>query len=185
MQMNVARIVGLMALISSTPVLATSPGNIVSCTTNSFDCSPTSNVVQDGAEFDLVTGFFDFVLHVDFSQDLLTVTESSSVGQIFVGSDSYLISFTNISEPFLQAPLLNSNVAGFDSGDISLFGPVLTLNFASTAWTSQSTFQIRFAEQVPERSVPEPTSWAMLLGFAAAGLVLRRRRNIGVKRAAV
>ena len=187
--MNLARVLAVATSLVSTPVLAISPGNIVSCTGSSaFTCSPPFNEVQDGAEIDLVGPAFDFVLYFDFSQDLLTVTESASEGLILIQSDADATpSFTNTPETFLHATLLNSNVSGLDQSDISLFGGVLTLDLRDTLWTADSTFQIDFAEPVTPPSVPEPATWAtMFIGFATAASVMRRRRKnawAGSKRA--
>lgn len=178
--MNLARVIAIATSLLSTPGLAISPGNIVSCTGSSqLACSPPFNEVQDGAEIDLVGAAFDFTLYFDFSQDLLTVTESASEGLIFILPDADATpSFTNTPETFLHATLLNNNVLGLDQGDISLTGGVLTLDLRETFWTSESTFQINFAEPITPPSVPEPATWAtMLLGFGAMGVLMRFRRR--------
>ena len=73
------------------------------------------------------------------------------------------VTFTNFNGGFVSAYTDNSSL-------------IKSVTFATTADIA-GTGQTRFGGMVADTAVPEPATWAMMiLGFGAAGSMIRRRR---------
>lgn len=156
-------------------------GDTVSCTQvsdfSSFTCAPATTTVGAGQEFvagNLPTEYIGF----DFGSDFLAI---SNIIQADFGLGGTVINFENLSNPFTQFSFVNSTISGFDAGDVSLNGGVLSLNFIDTTWSTGDTALLSLGTGA---AVPEPGTWAMmLLGFGFVGGAMRakrRRRNVSV-----
>ena len=132
-----------------------------------FSISPNSTfVVGAGSEG---TAFIDgYPINVDFSDDALVLTMGSSVS--FTGVNFNGIVFANLSDAFSNIVSVSGGSAFLDSGN-SLLG----VNFQGISFNQGDQIVVNF----DTGAVPEPASWAMMIGgFAIAGAALRRRTTV-------
>jgi hypothetical protein len=90
--------------------------------------------------------------------------------------DGFLLQFTGVTTPFTAATLgAVDGVAGFGAANLSLDSAgFLTLDLSNTAFRPNGSVQVQIDQTA---AVPEPATWAlMILGFAAVGQALRRRK---------
>lgn len=156
--------------------------NTVSCTQvgagSSFTCAPASTTVGAGQEF--VAGNLPSqpAIGFDFGSNILSI---SNILQADFSLGSTIINFENLSNPFTQYSFVSSTITGFDAGDVSLTGGVLSLNFIGTEWAARDSALLSIGTAA---AVPEPTTWLLLLlGFGFVGGAMRanrRKQNVSV-----
>jgi len=141
--------------------------------------SPTLAVVGAGTEFAIPAGNGNFgfaVASADFGADTITVTigNPSAFGDSYVGFFNMHFSDLNYSGPITGVSLINSTLPGspgiaFGASTIDLTLP--TGGFIPGGTLYSASFQVASA------TVPEPSTYAMMLtGLAALGFMAYRRK---------
>jgi hypothetical protein len=70
----------------------------------------------------------------------------------------------------------STNLSGFSLSNISFTGDSITVNWPGLVFTGSTIVSLNVT--IGDATVPEPSTWAMmLLGFGAAGIALRRGRK--------
>jgi hypothetical protein len=121
---------------------------------------------------------FDFGQAVTLSK-LALWDDLSSTNSRFIFSTPDLVNFASF-RPIDRRGTSNPPVQVFDFRDITtryLTVQIEGCNQGGTSWTGCGVHEMAFAEGIAG-GVPEPATWAMMiLGFGAAGAVLRRRQH--------
>jgi hypothetical protein len=150
-------------------------GNTIACEqinpSSTFTCNMAQAVVGDGREFTIGNGN-PFIALNFIEGDRLRI-RSISPGPFTLGQT--IIQLENLSQIFQSFSFVNSNIGGFDAGDISLANGILTLDFQGTSWDQNDRANI---DLFATSAVPEPSTWMMLiLGLGAIGASLRFQRR--------
>jgi hypothetical protein len=132
----------------------------------------------DANGFQITTLVVDGVDY-NFGPQAFTAPGTLLGSQLFSGSFADLVGFRDISMPADADPIpfldaANVYIRGADEGNLSGIGPFIgsfdTLYFSLGGL---ALFEVSAA------TVPEPTTWALMIGgFAVAGARLRRRRAV-------
>lgn len=131
-------------------------------------------VVGPGLEFNDTVNFYQ----VDLSGFTFTVTDT-------FGGQNNNTAFNGIVLSDITNNLAAITGVTFSGGGFAGEQPTLTfdannifLNFRLITQTTQPGTQYRYTVSFATAGVPEPASWAlMLVGFGAAGTMMRRRKN--------
>jgi hypothetical protein len=163
------------AAVCTSPAHAVATGDTLTCSaTGGFNCSPASATLGAGSEFQISTGIGG--LSADFSNNLLVI----AAGQNAQPLSSLSLTFSDLTTA-IGSFNFNSvtGFSGFDASHVSLNGGLLTLNFSGVeAGRNGGRISIALADS----SVPEPSTWAMMLvGFGAIGFAMRRKQSRTVR----
>jgi len=150
-------------------------GDAVTCTVTgggTFQCNTPANTVQLGAEFTIGNApAFNF-LGADFSTGLLQISalQDSSLG-------ATILNFEDLTSPITGFSLLGtSGFSGFDVSDVALTGGLLSIDLRGTQNAAGGFINLSLASATS--AVPEPASWAMMIGgFGMIGGTMRHSRK--------
>jgi hypothetical protein len=157
------------------PAQATSlTGDTVTCSSN-WDCYNQSATIGDAVEFALPT------LNFDFTGDSLVIPNPYS----WVGLGNIEYDFTDATTPFTHAVITaNSGVSGLTADQISISSAgtlSIRLGVLSLVTFAQGSSLTIGLSQSSAPAVPEPASWALMLGgFGLVGGAMRSRRKAAV-----
>jgi len=161
-------------MISTSASATTLLGDTIKCFRNGVACSGTESAkVGAGIEFDRSTSSYNFSatgLSVDFSPTATFVTP-------------LIYSFKDVSAPFTSFSKLSfSGLTGFNASRVTLNAGELAIDFSGVMFDSCSTLSLNLSTAAA--AVPEPATWAMMLGgVGMMGFAMRRSRKAKVKAA--
>lgn len=152
-------------------------GDSVTCTitgSGTFQCNTSTNTVQPGIEFTIGNDPGFSFLGADFSPRHLQISalQDSSLG-------GTILNFQDLTSPITGFSLLGtSGFNGFDLSDVALTGGLLSIDLRGTQNTAGGFINLSLASATS--AVPEPASWAMMIGgFGMIGGTMRHSRRKG------
>lgn len=167
--------VALAAATLPSSAYAVEVGDSVTCAitgSGTFQCNTPSNTVRPGTEFTIGNApGFNF-LSADFSAGLLRISamQNSSLG-------GTILNFQDLTSPITGFALLGtSGFSGFELSDVALTSGLLSIDLRGTDNTARGFIDLRLATATS--AVPEPASWAMMIGgFGMVGGTMRHSRR--------
>jgi len=110
----------------------------------------------------------------------LTLSVSEDAGSSYTSSSFNGIQFSNLvfsDGSHLTGFTLDTDLAGLTASDISFTGNSIEYNAAGLNF-SEAPYHVTIGLITSSASVPEPASWALMLGgFSAIGSAMRSRRK--------